>query len=210
MPHHSSPTGGRDGPAAALSSKEGGALRVPPGQGSWHGGHRDHADGPGILGAKLATAGSTPPPVSTAKWQQQMKQLGCRQELFHRPSYPTVWWRRTRCTAAPHRPYAPAARHPRPAVRRGTGYTAGNGTDYSAEMSAGSISAATGGLHQPRGDRNRASGRFAAPQHFLAPAQRQALRHPGMCALPPGAAAGAGSSSSTPRPSTASSSRIGC
>lgn len=88
MPHHSSPTGGRDGPAAALSSKEGGALRVPPGQGSWHGGHRDHADGPGILGAKLATAGSTPPPVSTAKWQQQMKQLGCRARTVSPPVLP--------------------------------------------------------------------------------------------------------------------------
>ncbi|HEV2377765.1 MAG TPA: hypothetical protein VGS19_37085 [Streptosporangiaceae bacterium] len=97
-----------------------------------------------VLGTSAASASGTPPPVSTARWEQAIKQLkvpahGC----FH-ASYPAIQWLKTRCVAAPHRPYPPApGLGLRPTARRGGPQIVGNGVDYAAEVS-GSLSSVTG------------------------------------------------------------------
>ncbi len=97
-----------------------------------------------VLGSSVAAAaGGTPPPVSTAKWQQAVQGLRVPGKGCFTASYPMVQWRRTQCKAAPHVPYAPAPGYRSQAVGHGTGYTVGNGTDYSAEVS-GSLSSVMG------------------------------------------------------------------
>jgi hypothetical protein len=91
-----------------------------------------------------AAARSSPPPISTAKWQQALQQLRVPGIGCFTASYPLVQWLRTQCEAAPHDAYSPVSGHRPQAAGHGIAYTVGDNTDYTAEVSSGSLSSVTG------------------------------------------------------------------
>jgi hypothetical protein len=97
---------------------------------------------PGLSAA--ATAGSNSPPISTAKWQQALQQLRVPGKGCFTASYPLVQWQRTQCKTPPRSAYSPAPGHRPQATGQGIAYTVGDGTDYTAAVSSGSLSSVTG------------------------------------------------------------------
>jgi hypothetical protein len=92
-----------------------------------------------------AAAGNTPPPASTAQWQKAVQQLRTPGKGCFTASYPMLQWHRTRCTTAPHRPYAPAPSHRfLPASGPGPQTAGGAGGDYEAAFPASLAATVTG------------------------------------------------------------------